>query len=329
MISRLIDSYNRHLNYLRISITDWCNLRCIYCQPPDQITKLGHDDILRYEEILRIARVAVAMGITKIRVTGGEPLIRKGVTGFLKELAALKGLQDLSLTTNGVPLANNLAALRDAGVHRINVSLDTLDRKKFHEITGRDQFERVWKGILKAHEMGFQPIKINAVALRGINEDELCDLARLSYEYPFHIRFIEHMPIGTAEFGATVPLLTPEIKTRLESIGNLIPVSRSQQDGPAQRYRFEGAKGEVGFISAMSRHFCNRCNRLRLTAAGNLRPCLLSDYEIDIKTALRQGASEEALAEIFLTAIRHKPSDHHLATRHPQAVGGQMSKIGG
>lgn len=329
MIPRLIDSYNRHLNYLRISITDWCNLRCKYCQPPDQILKLGHEDILRYEEILRIARVAVAMGITKIRVTGGEPFIRKGVTQFLKKLAALDGLQDLSLTTNGVLLAKNLDALLEAGVGRINVSLDTLDPMRFHELTGRDQFHRVWNGIMKAHEMGFHPIKINAVALRGVNEDELCELARLSFDYPFHIRFIEHMPIGSAEIGATVPLLTPEIKTRLEAAGNLIPVSRSRQDGPAQRYRFEGAQGEVGFISAMSRHFCNRCNRLRLTASGNLRPCLLSNYEIDIKSALRQGASEEALVDIFLQAIRHKPSDHHLATRHPQPVKGQMSKIGG
>jgi cyclic pyranopterin phosphate synthase len=329
MIPRLIDSYNRHLNYLRISITDWCNLRCKYCQPPEHILKLGHEDILRYEEILRIAQIGVAMGITKIRVTGGEPLIRKGVTRFLGELAALDGVQDLSLTTNGVLLEPNLDALRGAGVKRINVSLDTLIPEKFHQLTGRDQFQRVWSGILRAHEMGFHPIKINAVALRGINEDELGDLARLTYDYPFHIRFIEHMPIGTAEIGATVPLLTPEIKTRLESHGNLIPVSRSSQDGPAQRYRFDGAIGEVGFISAMSRHFCNRCNRLRLTAAGNLRPCLLSNYEVDIKTALRKGASEETLADIFLQAIRHKPSDHHMATRNPQPVDGQMSKIGG
>ncbi|MGB5984195.1 MAG: GTP 3',8-cyclase MoaA [Desulfobacterales bacterium] len=329
MIPRLIDSYNRHLNYLRISITDWCNLRCKYCQPPEQIPKLGHEEILRYEEILGICRIAVAMGINKIRVTGGEPLIRKGVTQFLKTLAALPGLQDLSLTTNGVLLAENLPALKDAGVRRINVSLDTLDRVRFKEITGRDHFQRVWDGILSAHRMGFQPIKINAVALRGINDDELTELARLSFAYPFHIRFIEHMPMGSAELGATRPLLTPEIKTRLESVGNLIPISRSRQDGPAQRYRFEGAQGEVGFISAMSRHFCNTCNRLRLTAAGCLRPCLLSDYEVDIKHALRQGVPEEALVEIFLEAIRHKPSDHHLATRHPQTVQGQMSKIGG
>lgn len=329
MIPRLIDSFNRHLNYLRISIIDWCNLRCKYCQPPEEIAKLGHDDILRYEEILQLARIAVAMGVTKIRVTGGEPLIRKGVTHFLAQLSRLDGLEDLSLTTNGVLLGKNLTALHEAGVRRINISLDTLDRAKFHELTGRDQFNRVWAGIMEAHRMGFHPIKINAVALRGINEDELADLARLSLDYPFHIRFIEHMPIGSADIGATVPLLTPEIKTRLESEGNLIPVSRSRQDGPAQRYKFEGAQGEVGFISAMSRHFCNRCNRLRLTASGNLRPCLLSDYEIDIKTALRSGASDETLSAIFLEAIRHKPSDHHLATRHPQPVQGQMSKIGG
>ncbi len=326
---KLIDPYNRHLNYLRISITDRCNLKCIYCVPCDLIPRLSHDEILTYEEILRLVKIGIRLGISKIRVTGGEPLVRKGVYGFLTDLSGLDGLVDLSLTTNGVSLKANLNKIKAAGIKRINISLDTLNRAKFERITGLDLFDQVWQGIEMALEMGFYPIKLNIVALNGINDDELTDMARLSFDYPLHIRFIEYMPIGESQIGNGPLLLAPEIKKRISVLSKLLPVSNTMNDGPAQRYHFEGAAGEVGFIHALSHHFCDRCNRLRLTARGQLRPCLLSDHHEDIKGIMRSGATDEQLAEVFFKAVRHKPSDHNLAIQNPSRVCGQMSSIGG
>ena len=326
---KLIDAYNRYLNYLRISITDRCNLKCIYCVPRDQIPRLSHDEILTYEEILRVVQVGVKLGISKIRVTGGEPLVRKGVYDFLSELSRLDGLADLSLTTNGVALKDNLNQIKSAGIKRINISLDTLKREKFFRITGRDRFHQVWQGIERAREMAFYPIKINVVALNGINDDELIDMAKLSFDQPFHIRFIEYMPIGQSQMGNGPLLLAPEIKKRISVLGNLVPVRNSANDGPAQRYRFEGALGEVGFIHALSHHFCDRCNRLRLTARGQLRPCLLSDLHEDVRGPLRSSCSDDQLAEVFFKAVSHKPSDHNLALQNPTRVCGQMYSIGG
>ena len=326
---KLIDPYNRHLNYLRISITDRCNLKCIYCVPRDLIPRLSHDDILTYEEILRLVRIGIKLGISKIRVTGGEPLVRKGVYGFLADLSGLDGLADLSLTTNGVSLKANLKKIKAAGIKRINISLDTLNRAKFERITGFNLFDQVWQGIEMALEMGFHPIKLNIVALNGINDDELTDMARLSFEYPLHIRFIEYMPIGESQIGNGPLLLAPEIKKRISVLGSLMPVANTIEDGPAQRYHFEGAAGEIGFIHALSHHFCDRCNRLRLTARGRLRPCLLSDHHEDVKEIMRTGGTDEELMEVFFKAVRHKPSDHNLAIQNPSRVCGQMSSIGG
>ena len=326
---KLIDPYNRHLNYLRISITDRCNLKCIYCVPRDLIPRLSHDDILTYEEILRLVRIGIKLGISKIRVTGGEPLVRKGVYGFLADLSRLDGLADLSLTTNGVSLKANLKKIKAAGIKRINISLDTLNRAKFERITGFNLFDQVWQGIEMALEMGFHPIKLNIVALNGINDDELTDMARLSFDYPLHIRFIEYMPIGESQIGNGPLLLAPEIKKRISVLGSLIPVTNTIDDGPAQRYHFEGAAGEIGFIHALSHHFCDRCNRLRLTARGRLRPCLLSDHHEDVKEVIRSGGTDEELMEVFFKAVRHKPSDHNLALQNASRVCGQMSSIGG
>jgi len=301
----------------------------MYCVPRDLITRLAHADILTYEEILRLVRVGIHLGISKVRVTGGEPLVRKGVYEFLSELSRIRGLKDLSLTTNGVALGDNLEKIKSAGVKRINVSLDTLKRRKFAKITGFDLFDQVWQGIEKALEMEFHPIKINIVALNGVNDDELIDMAKLSLEYPFHVRFIEYMPIGDSQMGHAPLLLAPEIKKRISDLGKLIPIRNSINDGPARRYRFKGAPGEVGFIHALSHHFCDRCNRLRLTASGQLRPCLLSDHQEDIKGPLRAGCSDDDLAQIFFRAVRHKPSDHNLAIGNPTRVCGQMRAIGG
>ena len=327
---KLIDPYNRHLNYLRISITDRCNLRCIYCVPRDLIPRLSHDEILTYEEILKLVKIGIKLGISKVRVTGGEPLVRKGVYGFLEDLSRLEGLNDLSLTTNGVALKANLEKIKAAGVKRMNISLDTLNRKKFERITGSDLFDQVWQGIEAALEMGFHPIKLNIVALHDVNEDELLEMAQLSLKYPLHIRFIEYMPIGESQIGNGPLLLAPEIKKRISALGRLVPVRSSSNDGgPAQRYRFEDAVGEVGFIHALSHHFCDKCNRLRLTAQGQLRPCLLSDHHEDIRQVVRNGGTEEQIAEIFLKAVRHKPSDHNLRLQNPFRVCGQMNSIGG
>ncbi len=259
----------------------------------------------------------------------GEPLVRKGVYDFLEQLAHMDGLRDIALTTNGVSLKDNIEKIRAAGIKRMNISLDTLSRNKYKEITGHDRFDQVWEGIQLAHKTGFEPIKLNMVALSGVNDDELADFARLSFSYPFHIRFIEYMPIGKSRMKYGPLLLVPEIKKRISTIGKLVPVKNSINDGPAERYKFEGAKGEIGFIGALSHHFCNRCNRLRLTASGQLRPCLLSDQHEDLKSPLRKGCSDEELAEIFLAAVRHKPSDHNLSISNPAKVLSQMSSIGG
>ena len=327
--SKLIDRCNRKLNYLRISITDRCNLRCIYCVPYDFIPKLPHKEILRYEEILNVVRISVGLGISKVRITGGEPLVRKGVYGFLKRLTKIEGLVDISLTTNGVLLKDNINKIKSAGIKRINISLDTLNRKKYRKITGYDFFDQVWEGIELAHKMGFDPVKLNVVPLKGVNDDELTDIAALSIAYPFHIRFIEYMPMGTSQMESDRHLFGPEIKKRIDQFGKLIPVEKGMNDGPAERFKFESARGEIGFIRPISRHFCNTCNRLRLTASGQLRPCLMSDVQVDLKALLRKGCSDAELAEVFLQAVRLKPLGHNLSGDHPVGVSAQMCAIGG
>ncbi len=325
---QLIDRFRRHLNYLRISITDRCNLRCIYCNPRSAKQKRPHKEILRYEEILRIVRIAIHLGITKVRITGGEPLVRKGCYEFLNQLTAIDGLKDISLTTNGVLLKDHINEIASAKINRLNISLDTLDRKKYHQITGQDLFNQVWAGIEAAHAKGFSPIKINVVVLNGVNDDELADLAKLSFDYPFHIRFIEYMPIGKIPAAHTTPLLIPEIKARIQALGSLIPVTRQVNDGPAMRFKFKDAMGEIGFISPVSNHFCKACNRLRLTADGHILPCLLSDISEDIKTPLRSGLLDNDLADVFLKAAERKPFQH-AENITPLTQPEQMVSIGG
>ena len=325
----LVDNAKRHLNYLRISITDRCNLRCLYCTPEGRIPKLSHEAILSYEEILRLVTIATRLGIRKVRVTGGEPLVRKGVVDFLGRLTHIRTLEDVSLTTNGVLLAPNAQAIFDAGVRRINVSIDSLNPKKFAQITGYDRFKQVWEGIQRAQQVGFNPIKINVVAMRGINDDEILDFGRLTLDHPFHVRFIEYMPIGNSRTHSTEQILTPEIKDKINEIDALIAVNNDTNDGPARRFRLAGARGEIGFISALSHHFCNRCNRLRLTADGRLRACLLSDRFEPLKETLRDGGTDEQLADIFRTAVRQKAAKHQLCIGDRINVKDQMQGIGG
>ncbi|MEE4113334.1 MAG: GTP 3',8-cyclase MoaA [Desulfobacteraceae bacterium] len=328
-VGALVDQEKRHLNYLRISITDRCNLRCLYCVPDGRIPKLDHADILSYEEILRLVRIGIRLGIRKVRITGGEPLVRKGAVDLLGSLTRITELEDISLTTNGVLLAPNAQRIFDAGIRRINISLDTLNPRKYTQITGYDRFEQVWSGIQRAREIGFTPIKINVVAMRGINDDEITAFGRLALDYPFHVRFIEYMPIGSSRASSRDQILTPEIQERIATIGALTPVDSGQNDGPARRYRIAGAQGEVGFISAMSHHFCSRCNRLRLTADGRLRACLLSDRHEPLNALMRNGGTDEQLAEIFRIAVRHKAAKHQLCPDGVPTVKDQMQGIGG
>lgn len=326
---QLIDRSNRHLNYLRVSITDHCNLNCTYCLPFSRHPRQSHHDILRYEEILHLIRIFRDLGISKIRITGGEPLVRKGIFPFLSRLHEISGIDDLSMTTNGMLLQDHLVKIKSAGIKRLNISLDSLNPKNFHRITGHDVFQKVWEGILAAEKMGFHPIKINVVAIRGMNDHELTDMARLSLSHPFHIRFIEYMPIGDSALQLEKPLFTPEIQERISSLGALYPVERGKMDGPARRFRFKNAKGEIGFISPISRHFCQTCNRLRLTANGFLRTCLLSDHQTDLKTPLRSGFSDQQMAHVILDAISRKPTSHDLNSKQAAQVASSMSAIGG
>ncbi len=327
---QLIDQYDRHLNYLRISVTDRCNLRCLYCIPPDGIAKLGHGDILTYEEILRLARIAVNLGVDKIRLTGGEPLVRKGIYEFIPRLTALPGLKEVSLTTNGIYLRDNLEKLRSAGIKRINVSLDTLHREKYEKITGYDGFQQVWEGIRLARKLKFQPIKINVVVIKGINDDEILDFARMTLDKPYHIRFIEYMPVGEHNSWSNEKFIsTDEIKEKILEIGGLHPVLSNPFDGPAERFRLEGGKGEIGFIGALSNHFCESCNRLRLTSEGHLRGCLFSDSEIDVKGPLREGKADDYLIRLITRAIESKPKSPKGMSPEMRKCVRHMSSIGG
>ena len=262
-----IDQHNRKITYLRVSVTDRCNLRCTYCLPVKDLKLCDHAHILSYEEILKVIHAAVDVGVSKVRLTGGEPLVRRNFMHLVASVCQIPGLKDVSITTNGVLLKGKAKELFDAGVNRINVSLDTLDSAKYAKVTGRDCFNDVLEGLKEAEEVGFSPIKMNVVAIRGLNDNELDSFAELSVKKPYHVRFIEYMPIGHDSYWTPDRYIsTDEIRTKLESFGPLHRVARSTRDGPAKRYRFESAKGEIGFISALSHHFCPSCNRLRLTA---------------------------------------------------------------
>lgn len=326
---QLIDTHNRHIQYLRISITDRCNLRCIYCMPSEGIELIDHNDIFSYEEILRVATAAAGRGINKIRVTGGEPLVRKGVAGLLRELSGVSGISDISLTTNGILLKDFAPALRKAGMKRINISLDTLNPEKYKRITRLGDLTAVLNGISAAKTAGFDPIKINVVVMRGINDDEIVSFARLTLDRPVHIRFIEFMPFDmNVRTNADYLVSAHDMQEQIASLGPLFAV-QSKDRGPAQMFKLRGAQGRVGFISPLSNHFCAACNRLRLTADGKLRACLFSDIETDIKTPLRSGCSIETLQDIMKQAVLNKPARHAFFEPSFRKCMRSMSSIGG
>jgi GTP 3',8-cyclase len=323
----LVDSFGRRINYLRLSVTDRCNMRCTYCMPAAGLPKVLHRDVLSYEELERIARAAISLGIEKIRVTGGEPLVRKGIVPFLSRLAAIPGLKQLVLTSNGVLLEEMADELRAAGVQRLNISLDSLDPARFCSITRTGDLKRVLAGIAAADRAGF-PIKINMVVMRGVNDAEIEAVASLAMERPYTVRFIEYMPSSRAEQWQSLVVPGHEILERLFAKFPLQPLDRGELAGPAKEYRIAGAAGTLGIITPITGHFCESCNRIRVTSTGRARSCLFSGGEFNLKPYLQEEDGlllENALRGIVLA----KPGRHELSCDSASHTPFAMSAIGG
>lgn len=323
----LFDPFGRRIDYLRLSVTDRCNLRCIYCMPPSGIDLKPPGEILSYEELLRAARVAVSLGVRKVRVTGGEPLVRGGVVEFIGRLSKIPGIEDLGLTTNGVALREAARPLKEAGLSRVNVSLDTIRRDRFAEITRRDRLGDVLAGIDAALCAGLTPVKINVVLLHGLLPEEVDEFFAMAAADPVEVRFIERMPVGCLPSGGY--LLAQAIEERIRSLPGVRRVEGGDS-GPAVSYEIPGYRGKLGVISPVSRKFCSRCNRLRLSADGLLRSCLFARAAIDLKEVLRGGGSDEDLALFIRRAVAAKPKGHALDADHASAgVVEPMSRLGG
>ncbi|MBN1889513.1 MAG: GTP 3',8-cyclase MoaA [Thermoflexales bacterium] len=334
---RLQDAFGRTIDYLRISVTDRCNLRCVYCMPPEGVPWLPHAELLSYEEIARVVRCSASLGMRKVRLTGGEPLVRPHVERLVKMIADIPGICDLSMTSNAVLLSEHAQALKAAGLRRVNISLDSLRPERFRTMTRLGDIEAVWRGLHAAEETGLLPIKLNVVVVRGLNDDELVDFARLTLTHDWHVRFIELMPLANGgEWGKGLPLPghryvpADEIQATITARLGAVPQTAEALvgNGPAAVFRLPGARGTLGFISPVSRHFCPSCNRLRLTSDGKLRPCLLSGDEIDVRAALRAGASDEHVRQIIAHAVSCKPERHRLE-QNVIPLDRTMAQIGG
>ncbi len=328
----LVDSYGRRIKNMRISITDKCNFRCTYCMPAEGLPWLKKAEILTYEEIVRISRIAVGIGIEQIRLTGGEPLVRRDVPELVHQLHQIEGLHSLSLTTNGVLLKQQAKALAEAGLTRINVSLDSLSREKFCQLTRRDQLDHVLEGLEELEKYpSIHPIKINAVAMRGFSEDEVLDFARLARRKAYVVRWIEFMPLDADQIWRKEDILTGgEIKAIIErAYGPLIPVKTGDPSETARRYTFSDGIGEVGFINPVSEPFCSSCDRIRLTADGQLRTCLFATEETDLRSAIRSEATDEEIVHIIRQAVWHKELKHYIGDKRFKRANRSMSKIGG
>jgi len=311
-VTGLKDKFRRTIDYMRISITDRCNLRCVYCMPSQGVVPLEHREILSYEEVTRVVRVASGIGVRKIRLTGGEPLVRKNIADLIRSIRNIPAIDDLSLTTNGIFLERHAEELADAGLGRVNISLDSLRPEKYREITRGGEIGSVLRGIKAAEKAGLSPVKINMVPVRGFNEDEVKDFAQMTLDTPYQVRFIEFMPFSAQnEWNPGRFISTDEMMAMVEELGVLSPV-RLRKSGPAIYYRLDGATGVVGFISPISNHFCGECNRLRLTADGKLRPCLFSETEIDLKPALRAKADDSEIERLLKLSIEVKPEGHNI-----------------
>ena len=325
----LVDTFGRLHDNLRISVTDRCNIRCFYCMPED-VTYGPREEILSFEEIERFVHVAVGLGVRKIRITGGEPLLRKGLPDLIARLTAIKGVEDIALTTNGVLLRQQGQALYDAGLRRLNVHLDTLDREKFNAITRRDMFDRVMDGLMYARDIGFSKIKINAVAISGA-EPDIVPMARFGRENGFEIRYIEFMPLDAQGIWDLGRVLTADrmLSMLTSEIGPLEAIPDADPRAPATEYRFTDGGGRIGFIASVSKPFCMNCNRIRLTADGKLRYCLFAMEEMDIRDLLRNGGSDEAIAEVLRENVRAKWAGHSIQSTQFVAPPRPMYAIGG
>ncbi len=324
-----LDRFGRNIHYLRISLTDKCNLRCVYCMPEDMIFRPNRE-LMQDDELIKLVQLSTSLGFDKFRLTGGEPTVRLHVVSLVREIAAMPGVESLSMTTNGVLLKKLARPLKEAGLQRVNISLDTLDPERFRRITRRGKFDDVWEGILEAERVGLTPVKLNAVVVRGFNDQDVVDMARLTCDHPWQIRFIEMMPFaGATDFQQSQVVKAEEMQEKIVSqLGPLELLNEGALDGEARIYRLPGARGELGFISSVSLPFCATCTRARLTADGKLRLCLLREKEVDLLTPLRQGATLEELRQIILDGIWHKPWGHGLAEGEV-ALNRVMSEIGG
>ena len=330
-INRLVDSFGRVHNNLRISVTDRCNIRCIYCMP-ESVQFLPRKELLTFEEIERFVRVAATLGIDKVRLTGGEPLVRRDIPTLVTKLASIPGIKDVGLTTNGILLAPMARALRDAGLKRINVSLDTMDPVRFRELTRRDGWERVIEGILAAKEAGFDPVKLNAIAIKGVTDSDVVPLGRFAREHGLELRFIEYMPLDAGNlWERDKVLLAEEILHRLAGgIGPLAPSPDQDPRAPSMDYDYLDGGGRVGLIASVSRPFCGSCNRVRLTADGKLRNCLFALEETDLRPLLRKnGPNDDALARALLDSVAGKWEGHEINTARFIKPDRLMHSIGG
>jgi cyclic pyranopterin phosphate synthase len=326
----MVDGFGRTIEYLRISVTDKCNLRCVYCMPLEGLDWLKRDEILTYEEIVRVVATMAPLGLRRVRITGGEPLVRRELPELVRMLARVPGIEDLSLSTNAVLLAQHADELRDAGLDRVNVSLDSLRPDRVDALARRPgSFPRVMAGLDAAERVGFRPMKINVVLMGGRNDDEIADFAALTRERPWHVRFIEVMPTSSnLDLSRDRFVSCAEALARLRALGDLEPVEGPTGNGPATYYRYPGAPGTVGVITPMSHNFCDRCNRMRLTADGQLRPCLFGDLQTDLRGAMRRG---EPLEPLVRETLRIKPERHHLVQGSDAGSGGlvALSQTGG
>lgn len=322
----LVDGFDRVIEYIRISITDRCNLRCKYCFD-GTFNFIPHDEVLSYEEIIRFVRICAELGVGTIRLTGGEPLVRKGMCFLLREIGNIHGITDMSITTNGVLLGRKIQDLKESGLKRINISLDTLKREKFTFITGVDALHEVLTGIEKAVHAGLNPIKINTVVIKGFNDGEILDFAKLAKDHDYHVRFIEYMPFGDSNLWKTVETITSrEIEERIRSLYDLEPAAATK--GPAKMFNMKAGSGKIGFISPVSGHICAGCNRIRLKSNGMIRPCLFSDAEYDIKKLLRGGKTDEEIMDAVKEIVRVKPERRQEFARIRKCRKG-MRHIGG
>lgn len=324
-----LDSYGRVVDYLRISVTERCNLRCRYCTPEEGMDNIIHQQILTLEQIVRLVKIAAEVGFKRVRLTGGEPLVRKNIAKLIGDIAEIPEIEDISITTNGILFADMAEELKNAGLNRVNISLDTLDNQKFKYITRGGELAATRRAIYKALDLNLQPIKINMVAIKGFNDDEILDFVELAKQFPLHVRFIELMPIGNLAFYKQDKFISiDEIRCKIEQQYELSRSKSVTGSGPAKYYELVGGKGSIGFISPISHNFCYKCNRMRMTANGKLRSCLYHDKEMDLQMTLLNAHSDEQLRRLFIKAIHTKPLQHEMQNSW-SSYNRKMCQIGG